>query len=199
MEDIRGASGNGGRRSRSRPGTRVAAVLAAVLLSITVLASSCGDDITVLEENIHGFYLGEMKDQVFDRIASRISWKLLDDPYTRSRGEIYEFSGVLADSKDVDRAQMTFLNGRLMEIIIYYRQNNVSKLIFLKELMEERYGGTCTYPDGTVEKAYKTYWLKGPGMSITIKRITKKPRAELYVQYLHNELHEILKKRIKGS
>ncbi len=182
---------------RTDAGLSVTAAFLATLLSVIVFTSSCGDSITVLDENLHGFYLGETKDQVFDRIGSKISWKLIDDPRTRDRGEIYEFSGVLMDSRDVERAQATFLDGRLMELIIYYRQNNVSKLIFLKGLMEERYGGKCTYPDGTVEMAYKTYWLKGPGMSITIKRITKKPKDELYVQYLHNELHEKLKKRMK--
>ncbi len=178
----------------------VSAVLIAIMFFIIGSFSSCGGDkVTVLDENIHGFYLGETKEGVFERVKSRIAWKKLDDPRTGSRGEIYEFSKVLSDSKDVERAHLTFLDGRLMEIIIYYRQNNVSKLNFLKGLMEERYGGKCTFPDGTIEMAYKTYWLKGPGMSITIKRITKKPRAELYVQYLHNELHERLKERRKGS
>ena len=184
--------------SRLGSGTCVSAIIIAVLLFITVSFSSCGGDkITVLDESIHGFYLGEAKGGIF--VKSRVSWKLLDDPRTGSRGEIYEFSGVLSERKDVDRAHLTFLDDRLMEIIVYYRQNNVSKLKFLKKMMEKRYGGKCTYPDGTIEMAYKTYWLKGPGMSITIRRITKKPETELYVQYLHNELHEKLKKRRKGS
>jgi len=38
----------------------------------------------------------------------------------------------------------------------------------------------------------KTYRLNGPGMSITLRRITKKNETELYVQYLHDELHKKL-------
>jgi hypothetical protein len=36
--------------------------------------------------------------------------------------------------------------------------------------------------------AYKTYWFNLPEMAITIRRITKKPKDELYVQYQHREL-----------
>jgi hypothetical protein len=41
--------------------------------------------------------------------------------------------------------------------------------------------------------AYKTYWFNLDEMSITIRRITKKPKTELYAQYQHRELLNRLK------
>ncbi|MBN2070090.1 MAG: hypothetical protein JW814_01430 [Candidatus Krumholzibacteriota bacterium] len=170
-----------------------------LLIPALLLVQACsgendGGKTEVLKENIHGFHLGESRDGLFERVRHQVSWKKLEDPATGSRGEMYEFSRVLSQPRDVDHARLTFFDGRLMEIIVYYRQNNVSKLNFLRDTLEERYGVESTSPDGTIEMAYKTYWLKGPGMSITIRRITKKPEDELYVQYLHDGLHERLRK-----
>ena len=82
-----------------------------------------------------------------------------------------------------------------MEVIAYYKDTSRNKLRKLRIELEERYGGTMVAPDGTTEMAYKTYRLSGPGRSITLRRITKHTGIELYVQYLHNELHARLVQR----
>jgi len=104
-------------------------------------------------------------------------------------------AGVPDLSGEIERARLAFFEDRLMEVILYYRHTNVMKMMNLKEQLEERYGTEATSPDGTVEMAYKTYWIKGPGMTVTLRRITKKPAEELYVQYLHDELHERFKRK----
>jgi len=47
--------------------------------------------------------------------------------------------------------------------------------------------------------AQKTYRLAAPRMSITLRRITKKEVTELYIQYLHDELHRRLVERKQGA
>ncbi len=162
-----------------------------LVILITAACSGTGssDDITILAEEIHGFFLGEKMEDLFERVQYKATWKEVSDQRVKNRGELYEFSRLPDGSREIDHARLAFLDGRLMEIVIYYRQNNVIGLMALKDKLEKKYGVKSSSPDGTREMAYKTYWLKGPGMSITIRRITKRPETELYVQYIHSQLH----------
>ena len=162
-------------------------------LFLPLLPSCKGEpacDAARLESAVYGFYPGEPKTDVFARAKGRASWERLPDPRSGPRGEMYRFSAPLADVRGIDHARLTFLDGCLMEVIVYFRNTNVSTLNTLRRRLEEWYGMEATSPDGTIEMAYKTYWLKAPGMSVTLRRITKKPETELYIQFLHNELDE---------
>jgi len=172
-------------------------VVAAVLCAACLAAcSGCGerDEIVPLKESICGFYPGEKMDDLFDRARGMVSWREIPNARGDYRGELYIFDSPLARCPGVDHVRLSFIDKRLMEIILYYKQTNVTQLMFLKNRLERQYSTKSTSPDGTTEMAYKTYWLKAPGMSITIRRITKRPETELYVQYLHDQLHEKLKR-----
>lgn len=106
-------------------------------------------------------------------------------------------TGTPSRSRDIEMSRLTFFENRLMEIVFYYRRNNYSQLETLRKEITERYGVEPTSPDGTTEMAYKTYWFNLDEMSITIRRITKKPETELYVQYQHRELLNRLKEKKK--
>jgi len=67
----------------------------------------------------------------------------------------------------------------------------------LRDLIAERYGIEPTSPDGSIEMTYKTYWFNLPEMAITIRRITKNQKTELYVQYQHRELLNRYKEKKK--
>ena len=67
----------------------------------------------------------------------------------------------------------------------------------LRDLIAERYGIEPTSPDGSIEMTYKTYWFNLPEMAITLRRITKDPKTELYVQYQHRELLNRYKEKKK--
>ncbi len=95
-------------------------------------------------------------------------------------------------------SRLTFFEDRLMEVVFYYKRNTFSQQETLRKEITERYGREPASPDGTIEMAYKTYWYNLDEMSITIRRITKKPKTELYVQYQHKELLNRLKgERVK--
>ena len=130
---------------------------------------------------------------LFDRVRQKTSWSRTENPRTGYRGEIYEFSRPADGSREISRVRLTFVDDMLMEIVAYMRSTGVTQLNLLKYRIEEDYGVKPTSPDGTTEMAYKTYWFKVPDMSITLRRITKKPEDELYIQYMHNELHRRIK------
>lgn len=180
------------------------ALKAAAVIFLAVLAASCSgtgreEGCAVLDDDIYGFRLGERREDLFKRVEGRTSWKEVLAPRGDDRGEIYEFSSTPDGSRDTAKARLTFLDGCLMEVVVYFQQTNVTKLMQIKSLMEERYGAVASSPDGTTEMAFKTYWIKAPGMSVTVRRLTKKPEYELYVQFLHDELVGRLKERKKAE
>lgn len=174
-------------------------VLSAAALMAAAPGCGGGSDVPVLKEDIHGFRLGETFDQFKERVGTRVAWTQIPSGPAEPRDHMLMVTGTPDRTREIERARLTFFEGRLMEIILYYRQTNVTKLYALRSELEERYGNTATSPDGTIEMAYKTYWIKGPGMTITIRRFTKKPKDELYVQYLHDELHERFKEKTGGQ
>ncbi len=98
-------------------------------------------------------------------------------------------------SREIEMSRLTFFEDRLIEVIFYYKRTTYSQLETLRDQLVEKYGVEPTSPDGTREMAYKTYWFNAGEMSVTIRRITKKPETELYVQYQHKALMERLKKK----
>lgn len=178
-------------------GVRSAAALRtlSVLLALAFLScSGGGDDVRVMEDPLFGFYLGEKKDDLFQRVRYITSWRKVEGSRTAYRGELYELSRAGDRSREVEKVRLSFVDGHLAEIVAYMKMTNVSQLNALKKRYTEEYGVEATSPDGSIEMAYKTYWIKAPGMSITIRRITKNPRDELYVQFLHDGLFEKIKK-----
>lgn len=168
-------------------------------------AASCSEngvnveeDLT-LDEEIYGFYLGEKMDTLFARSKNRLAWEKLPDPRTSYRGEMYRLSGALDGSREISHVRLAFLDGYLMEIIVYFKDTSVPRLRSLKKRLEKQYNARGVAPDGSKETVYKTYRLPGPGMSITLRRITKKYETELYIQYFHKELQRRLIERNKGS
>ena len=85
-----------------------------------------------------------------------------------------------------------------MEIVLYYKRNTYSMQETLREELVARYGVEPTSPDGSTEMAYKTYWFNLPEIAITLRRITKNPKTELYVQYQHRELLGRMKEKKGG-
>ncbi|HSG29439.1 MAG TPA: hypothetical protein VLA34_13235 [Candidatus Krumholzibacterium sp.] len=170
--------------------TRTARALSAfLLLAIVSCSGGDGGDVAVLEDPIFGFYLGERKDDLFERVRYVTSWREIEGPRTGYRGEMYEFSRAADRSKEVESLRLSFIDGRLAEIVAYMKMTNVTQLNTMRDRYTGKYGVEATSPDGSTEMAYKTYWIKVPEMSITIRRITKKPRDELYVQFIHDQLH----------
>jgi hypothetical protein len=147
-----------------------------------------GEDL-VIDEEIYGIRLGEGKQRIFERTRYRMTWERIPESPRYNRGEMYNLSGTPGVSRDIDHLRLAFIDEQLMELIIYFKDTSVTRLRALKRQMEDRYNSRAVSPPGSIEMAYKTYWLKGPGFSVTIRRITKKPKTELYVQYIHNELH----------
>ncbi len=97
-------------------------------------------------------------------------------------------TGTPSGSREIEMSRLTFFEDRLMEVVFYYKRNTYSQQETLREQTVEKYGVEPVSPDGSIEMAYKTYWFNLPEMAITIRRITKKPKDELYVQYQHREL-----------
>ena len=153
----------------------------------------CSRDVVVIEEEIHGFRLGERFKDFEGRVGRRIGLKRIAAPQSDPRELVYEARRTPDNAEHIERVRLAFHEDRLMEVILYERVTTVARLDALRAQLEERYNATATSPDGTREMAYKTYWISGPGMSITLRRITKKPATKLYIQYLHDELHERLK------
>ncbi len=168
--------------------------LAAVLFTAFVLlGASCSREgrIAVLEDSVYGFHLGEKKEDLLERINTAVTWTEIEDDPAGCRGEMYELSAAADGSRGIDRVRITFLRGRLMELVVYMKQTNVTQLYNLKTKLESRYGVQASSPGGDTEMAYKTWWIKAPGMSVTLRRITKKPETELYIQYIHERFQEL--------
>jgi hypothetical protein len=170
-------------------------ITGAIFLSLS-LACSCSkkskDDGLVLREDIYGFFLGQTKDVVFKRAENIAKITKAPEPPLGYRGDLYDFSAPLEANPAVQRVRCAFFDDRLMEVIVYFRDTGLQNLDWLRMQIEGRYQTTAVAEDGKLEMAQKTYRLAGPGMSITIRRITKRDTTELYVQYLHDELHERL-------
>jgi hypothetical protein len=171
-----------------------------LLVPLVALSVSCAEkepqgEGEALGNAVYGFYLGETKQDLFGRAIGKVSWRELEGNRWDYRGELYRFDAPLDGTEGIYYLRLGFLDNRLMEVIAYYSDTSRWKLSKLKKELEERYGGTMVAPDGTVEMAYKTYRLSGPGRSITLRRITKHTGIELYVQYLHDELHARLVQR----
>lgn len=177
-------------------------VAGAMILSLS-FACSCSkkgaDDNLVLNEDIYGFFLGQSKDVVFKRAKNISRITKAPEPPLGYRGELYDFSAPLEPHPEVQRVRCAFLDGRLMEVIVYFQDTGRLNLDWLRMQIEGRYGTTAIAEDGRYEMAQKTYRLSAPGMSITLRRITKKEATELYIQYLHEELHRRLVERNKAA
>jgi hypothetical protein len=170
-------------------------VAGAIFLSLP-LACSCSkkpkNDGLVLREDIYGFFLGQSRDAVFKRAKNIARITKAPEPPLGYRGDLWNFSTPLDPHPEVQRVRCAFFNDRLMEVIVYFRDTGVTNLDWLRMQLEGRYQTNAVAEDGKYEMAQKTYRLAGPDMSITLRRITKKDTTELYIQYLHNELHKRL-------
>lgn len=170
-------------------------VAVAIFLSL-FLACSCSkkpnNDGLVLREDIYGFFLGQTRDAVFKRAEHIARITKAPEPPLGYRGDLYDFSAPLDPHPEVQRVRCAFFDGRLMETVVYFRNTGLMNLDWLRMQLEGRYQTSAVAEDGKLEMAQKTYRLAGPGMSITIRRITKRNTTELYVQYLHDELHKRL-------
>ncbi len=146
-----------------------------------------------LDQPVYGFYLGEGKDELFSRARHRVRWEKAPPPRSGHPGEFYYLSRPLENTRGTEGVRLAFLDDQLMEVIVYYRNTGVNQLRKLRRELENRYGLKAVCPDGTVETVYKTYRIKPPQMSVTLRRIIKKEKTELYVQYLYDQLHNRLK------
>ncbi|HEY5132940.1 MAG TPA: hypothetical protein VII85_04575 [Candidatus Krumholzibacteriaceae bacterium] len=182
------------RRTRLRRGAACAAL--AAVIATAIFAGSCArtkkDDSLVLKEDIYGFFLGQTKNAVFKRATDISTITRAPEPPLGYRGELWNFSMPLEAHNEVDYVRCTFFKDRLMEIIVYFRDTSAINLDWLKHELEGQFRTHAVAEDNNYEMAQKTYRLAGPGMSITLRRITKKERIELYIQYLHDGLHKEL-------
>jgi hypothetical protein len=170
-------------------------ITGAIFLSLA-FACSCSkrakDDSLVLREDIYGFFLGQSKDAVFKRAEHIARITKAPEPPLGYRGDLYDFSAPLEATPAIRRVRCAFFEDRLVEVIVYFRDTGLQNLEWLRMQIEGRYQTKAIAEDGKLEMAQKTYRLAGPGMSITIRRITKRDTTELYIQYLHDELHKRL-------
>jgi hypothetical protein len=183
--------------------TWAAWIVAGTMILSLPIACSCSkrgtNDTLMLNEDIYGFFLGQSKEDVFNRAKSIARITPAPEPPLGYRGELYDFSAPLEPYPDVQRVRCAFLDDRLMEVIVYFRDTGRLKLDWIKMQLEGRYDTIAVAEEGTREMAQKTYRLSAPGMSITLRRITKKEATELYIQYLHDELHRRLVERNKAA
>ncbi len=125
-----------------------------------------------------------------------VKWTEVAGSRHEQRGKILTMKGALSGSRDIEMSRLTFFEDRLMEVVFYYKRTSFSNLETLRGEITQRYLVDPTSPDGTTEMAYKTYWFNiDDKMSITIRRITKNPNTELYVQYQHKELIARMKEK----
>jgi len=177
----------------------VSVVLITAMLSVSFY--SCSSKQKKLEhvkklEKVYGFIPGEGKYELFKRakglvIISKVKKKRVS---TDPRNDVWYCSGTLDNTLGIDHVRLTFFDDYLMEIIVYFEDTSVTKMRALKKQLEDEYGIKGIAPDGTVETAYKTYRLNTPDISITLRRITKFEGKELFIQYLHNDLHHMFLK-----
>jgi hypothetical protein len=180
----------------ARLGRRAAYAALAAVIATAIFAGSCArtqkDDSLVLKEDIYGFFLGQTKDTVFERAKDIATITRAPEPPLGYRGELWNFSMPLEAHHEVDYVRCAFFKDRLVEVIVYFRDTSVMNLEWLKQRLEGQFRAHAVAEDPDYEMAQKTYRLPGPGMSITLRRITKKERIELYIQYLHDGLHKEL-------
>ena len=148
------------------------------MLCVALLAAvSCskGDEGAELRltGDVYGFYLGEAKADVFSRAGRSVRIARAPDPPLGYRGELYTLSATLDSSVGVDHVRCAFLDGRLLEIIVYFRDTSRANLARLKEELEAIYGRTFQAEDPSREMVQKTYRFSLPDMSVTLRRITK--------------------------
>jgi hypothetical protein len=180
------------------------AARAAVVVTMISLLFSCScsrtkrGDVQVLGEDIYGFFLGQTKKAVFKRADGIAKVTRAPEPPVDYRGELWNFSAPLETNAQVDHVRCAFLENRLMEVIVYFRDTGTRNLNRLKFQLEGQFQTRAVAEDSRFEMAQKTYRLNGPGMSITIRRITKPKETELYVQYLHDVLHRELIEKNKS-
>jgi hypothetical protein len=177
-------------------------VAVAIVLSLS-LAFSCSkkrtDETLVLREDVYGFFLGQTKDVVFKRAKNLATITKAPAPPLGYRGDLWDFSAPLDRHPEVKRVRCAFFDDRLMEVVVYFRDTGPMNLDWLRTQLEGRYQTNAIAEDGRLEMAAKTYRIAGPGMSITIRRITKRDTTELYIQYLHDELHKQLIEKNKAA
>ncbi|RJR28816.1 MAG: hypothetical protein C4574_04180 [Candidatus Latescibacterota bacterium] len=166
-----------------------AAIACLALLAAASCSRSGGGAGLKLPGDVYGFYLGETKEEVFARAAGHARIERAPDPPLGYRGELYNFSASLDGRGDVDYVRCAFFEGRLMEVIVYFRDAGLMNLELQKAKLESVYERTFAAEDPSREMAQKTLRFSIPGMSVTLRRITKKERIELYAQFLHEELH----------
>jgi len=180
-----------------------ACLFAAFVMLSLMFVPSCArkgtDRDTKLTESTYGFYLGETKEELFKRAQGVITMTKAPDPPLGFRGELWNCSEALVFYPGVDHVRLAFFRDRLWEIIVYFRNTSAGNLELLRRDLEAKYQTRAIAPDGTREMAAKTYYLSGPGISITVRRITKKNSTELYVQYFHDELHKELIEKSKAA
>ena len=182
----------GGRTGAWRP--RRGIIPAAALLAAVILQGfSCagGGGIAVLDDPVYGFRIGEKKEDLFKRAGDAVTWKPIKEDARTGPGETYELPGALDGSKEVSRVTATFLEGRLMKLVVHMRRATFTQLDYHRERLESLYGTRATCPDGTRETAFKTWWIKAPGMMVTLKLVIKKPEFDLFVQYTHDMYEEL--------
>jgi hypothetical protein len=176
-------------------------LLAGFVLASLVIASSCAQKATdasmKLPESVYGFYLGETQKELFKRAKGVATLTRTSSSRFDYRGDLWRCSAPLVYTPGVDHVRLGFFHGRLWEIVIYFKNTSAAHLDDLKNQLEAKYDTHAVSPSGTIEMAAKTYWLSGPGMSITLRRITKKNSTDLYVQYFHEKLHEELMEKNK--
>ena len=183
---------------RAIPGLLPTVTAALILMMLSASCSEnggCDGGKLKIDESLYGFYLGESYDELFERSHNVVTWESMDVPYQSRRGDIYRLSGTLDTSPGVDHVRLTFLDGCLWEIIVYFDKKDILHLDSLKQFYEDRFGARAKAPPGTIEKVFKTYWLPGPGMGVTLRLIKKPQGDELYVQFQHNILHKRLIER----
>lgn len=176
-----------------------AGLVFAISIASLLFAGSCertkSDDRLVLREDIYGFFLGQTRDAVFKRAEGIAVITRAPEPRLGYRGDLWNFSATLETHPEVDYVRCAFLRNRLMEVIVYFRDTGQMNLDWLKHLLEGQYQTRAIAEDSRFEMARKTYRLKGPGMTITLRRMSRMGKTELYIQYLHDELHrELLEK-----
>jgi hypothetical protein len=175
---------------------RASSILAAMLILCAVAGASCsrtgGRPAEKLSYDIDGLYLGETKAEV-EKSARGIA-ELTPAPEVPYgfRGDLYNLSAPLEGQLGVDHIRLAFFDDQLWEIIVYYKDTGVDHLNYLKAQIEGTYGVPAKAPESTIEQAFKTYRLDAPGMSVTLRRITKKDETELYVQYIHKVLQQAI-------
>lgn len=183
---------------RLRRLSAAAAAAAAVALALCLSASCARDDRGAglkLDQSRYGFFPGETKNEVLERSRNVATVSKAPDPPLGYRGELWDFSRPLEPHPEVDHVRLAFFEERVVEIIVYFRDTSPRRLEMLRRRLEGELGTAAVAEDGEFEMAQKTYRLGGPGISVTLRRITKKESTELYVQYLHDELHRRLVER----